>query len=82
MEVLLDAIKTNALERGGQSGHDTVVIAELASVSACSSSTPCALMWCSPSRAGFDHHCPFMDACISTRTFKPFVCFLFVRFFL
>lgn len=30
-------------------------------------------------RPGFDHHCPFMDACVSANTFKAFACFLFVR---
>ncbi|SCV68388.1 BQ2448_509 [Microbotryum intermedium] len=25
---------------------------------------------------GFDHHCPFMDACVAKRSIKPFFCFL------
>ncbi|ORY74988.1 hypothetical protein BCR35DRAFT_306382 [Leucosporidium creatinivorum] len=32
---------------------------------------------CGVCQPGFDHHCPFMDACVSANTFKAFACFLF-----
>ncbi|GAA5922361.1 hypothetical protein JCM1841_003083 [Sporobolomyces salmonicolor] len=32
---------------------------------------------CGTCRAGFDHHCPFLSNCVTTsKTFKPFACFL------
>ncbi|GAA5828154.1 hypothetical protein JCM11251_002614 [Rhodosporidiobolus azoricus] len=37
---------------------------------------------CGTCRAGFDHHCAFMDNCVSASTFKPFFCFLVYAFFL
>ncbi|BGP12456.1 Palmitoyltransferase swf1 [Rhodosporidiobolus nylandii] len=37
---------------------------------------------CGSCRAGFDHHCAFMDNCISASTYKPFFCFLLYAFLL
>ncbi|KAM0793358.1 hypothetical protein ACM66B_000813 [Microbotryomycetes sp. NB124-2] len=31
---------------------------------------------CGKCRPGFDHHCPFVDACVYEKSFKPFVCFM------
>ncbi|KAK4055301.1 hypothetical protein OIV83_000584 [Microbotryomycetes sp. JL201] len=34
---------------------------------------------CAKCRPGFDHHCPFVDACVYRNSFKPFVCFMAPR---